>query len=280
MNPFSLSDIIRNALAEDLGDGDHSALSCIPENANSKAKLLVKEPGIIAGLEVAKMVAHEVDPTLSINLLKKDGEWVNSGEIAFFIEGNSRSLLSAERIILNLMQRMSGIATQTHRITQLISHTKCRVLDTRKTVPGLRAFDKWAVKIGGGVNHRFGLFDMIMIKDNHADYAGGLSNAIQNCKNYLQKTGKDLLIEVETRNLEEIDIALQAGGIHRIMFDNFDFETMKKAVQRVNGLCETEASGGITEENVVQYAETGVDFVSMGCLTHTVRNLDLSLKAV
>jgi len=280
MNPFSLSDIIRNALAEDLGDGDHSALSCIPENARSKAKLLVKEAGIIAGLEVAKMVAHEVDPTLSINLLKKDGEWVNSGEIAFFIEGNSRSLLSAERIILNLMQRMSGIATQTHRITQLISHTKCRVLDTRKTVPGLRAFDKWAVKIGGGVNHRFGLFDMIMIKDNHADYAGGLANAIQNCKNYLQKTGKDLLIEVETRNLEEIDIALQAGGIHRIMFDNFDFETMKKAVQRVNGLCETEASGGITEENVVQYAETGVDFVSMGCLTHTVRNLDLSLKAV
>lgn len=280
MNPFSLSDIIRNALAEDLGDGDHSALSCIPENARSKAKLLVKEPGIIAGLEVAKMVAHEVDPTLSINLLKKDGEWVNSGEIAFFIEGNSRSLLSAERIILNLMQRMSGIATQTHRITQLISHTKCRVLDTRKTVPGLRAFDKWAVKIGGGVNHRFGLFDMIMIKDNHADYAGGLANAIQNCKNYLQKTGKDLLIEVETRNLKEIDIALQAGGIHRIMFDNFDFETMKKAVQRVNGLCETEASGGITEENVVQYAETGVDFVSMGCLTHTVRNLDLSLKAV
>ena len=280
MNPFSLSDIIRNALAEDLGDGDHSALSCIPENARSKAKLLVKEPGIIAGLEVAKMVAHEVDPTLSINLLKKDGEWVNSGEIAFFIEGNSRSLLSAERIILNLMQRMSGIATQTHRITQLISHTKCRVLDTRKTVPGLRAFDKWAVKIGGGVNHRFGLFDMIMIKDNHADYAGGLANAIQNCKNYLQKTGKELLIEVETRNLEEIDIALQAGGIHRIMFDNFNFETMKKAVQRVNGLCETEASGGITEENVVQYAETGVDFVSMGCLTHTVRNLDLSLKAV
>lgn len=280
MNPFSLTDIIRNALAEDLGDGDHSALSCIPEDARSKAKLLVKESGIIAGLEVAQMVAHEVDPTLAINLLKKDGEWVNSGDIAFFIEGNSRSLLSAERIILNLMQRMSGIATQTHRITQLISHTKCRVLDTRKTVPGLRAFDKWAVKIGGGVNHRFGLFDMIMIKDNHADYAGGLANAIQNCKNYLQQTGKDLLIEVETRNLEEIEVALQAGGIHRIMFDNFDFETMKKAVQRVNGLCETEASGGITEENVVQYAETGVDFVSMGCLTHTVRNLDLSLKAV
>ena len=280
MNPFSLTDIIRNALAEDLGDGDHSALSCIPENARSKAKLLVKESGIIAGLEVAQMVAHEVDPTLAINLLKKDGEWVNSGDIAFFIEGNSRSLLSAERIILNLMQRMSGIATQTHRITQLISHTKCKVLDTRKTVPGLRAFDKWAVKIGGGVNHRFGLFDMIMIKDNHADYAGGLANAIQNCKNYLQQTGKDLLIEVETRNLEEIEVALQAGGIHRIMFDNFDFETMKKAVQRVNGLCETEASGGITEENVVQYAETGVDFVSMGCLTHTVRNLDLSLKAV
>ncbi len=280
MNPFSLTDIIRNALAEDLGDGDHSALSCIPENARSKAKLLVKESGIIAGLEVAQMVAHEVDPTLAINLLKKDGEWVNSGDIAFFIEGNSRSLLSAERIILNLMQRMSGIATQTHRISQLISHTKCKVLDTRKTVPGLRAFDKWAVKIGGGVNHRFGLFDMIMIKDNHADYAGGLANAIQNCKNYLQQTGKDLLIEVETRNLEEIEVALQAGGIHRIMFDNFDFETMKKAVQRVNGLCETEASGGITEENVVQYAETGVDFVSMGCLTHTVRNLDLSLKAV
>jgi nicotinate-nucleotide pyrophosphorylase (carboxylating) len=240
----------------------------------------VKESGIIAGLEVAQMVAHEVDPTLAINLLKKDGEWVNSGDIAFFIEGNSRSLLSAERIILNLMQRMSGIATQTHRISQLISHTKCKVLDTRKTVPGLRAFDKWAVKIGGGVNHRFGLFDMIMIKDNHADYAGGLANAIQNCKNYLQQTGKDLLIEVETRNLEEIEVALLAGGIHRIMFDNFDFETMKKAVQRVNGLCETEASGGITEENVVQYAETGVDFVSMGCLTHTVRNLDLSLKAV
>lgn len=280
MNPFSLTDIIRNALAEDLGDGDHSALSCIPEDARSKAKLLVKESGIIAGLEVAQMVAYEVDPTLAINLLKKDGEWVNCGDIAFFIEGSSRSLLSAERIILNLMQRMSGIATQTHRITELISHTKCRVLDTRKTVPGLRAFDKWAVKIGGGVNHRFGLFDMIMIKDNHADYAGGLANAIQNCKNYLQQTGKDLLIEVETRNLEEIEVALQAGGIHRIMFDNFDFETMKKAVQRVNGLCETEASGGITEENVVQYAETGVDFVSMGCLTHTVRNLDLSLKAV
>jgi len=280
MNPFSFTDIIRNALAEDLGDGDHSALACIPEKARSKAKLLVKESGIIAGLEVAKMVAHEVDPELSIDFLKKDGEWVEAGEIAFYIEGKSRSLLSAERIILNLMQRMSGIATQTHRITKLIEHTHCRVLDTRKTVPGLRAFDKWAVKIGGGVNHRFGLFDMIMIKDNHADYAGGLAHAIKNCKQYLQETGKNLLIEVETRNLSEIEIALGEGGIHRIMFDNFDFETMKKAVQRVNGLCETEASGGITEENVVQFAETGVDFVSMGCLTHTVRNLDLSLKAV
>jgi nicotinate-nucleotide pyrophosphorylase (carboxylating) len=280
MNPFSFTDIIRNALAEDLGDGDHSALACIPEKARSKAKLLVKESGIIAGLDVAKMVAHEVDPKLSIDFLKKDGEWVEAGDIAFYIEGKSRSLLSAERIILNLMQRMSGIATQTHRITKLIEHTHCRVLDTRKTVPGLRAFDKWAVKIGGGVNHRFGLFDMIMIKDNHADYAGGLAHAIKNCKQYLQETGKNLLIEVETRNLSEIEIALGEGGIHRIMFDNFDFETMKKAVQRVNGLCETEASGGITEENVVQYAETGVDFVSMGCLTHTVRNLDLSLKAV
>ena len=280
MNPFSFTDIIRNALAEDLGDGDHSALACIPEIARSKAKLLVKESGIIAGLEVAKMVAHEVDPDLSIDFLKKDGEWVEAGEIAFYIEGKSRSLLSAERIILNLMQRMSGIATQTHRITKLIEHTHCRVLDTRKTVPGLRAFDKWAVKIGGGVNHRFGLFDMIMIKDNHADYAGGLAHAIKNCKQYLQETRKNLLIEVETRNLSEIEIALGEGGIHRIMFDNFDFETMKKAVQRVNGLCETEASGGITEENVVQFAETGVDFVSMGCLTHTVRNLDLSLKAV
>jgi nicotinate-nucleotide pyrophosphorylase (carboxylating) len=280
MNPFSFSDIIRNALAEDLGDGDHSALACIPEKVRSKAKLLVKESGIIAGLEVAKMVALEVDPDLSIDFLKKDGEWVEAGDIAFYIEGKSRSLLSAERIILNLMQRMSGIATQTHRITKLIEHTHCRVLDTRKTVPGLRAFDKWAVKIGGGVNHRFGLFDMIMIKDNHADYAGGLAHAIKNCKKYLQETGKNLLIEVETRNLSEIEIALGEGGIYRIMFDNFDFETMKKAVQRVNGLCETEASGGITEENVVQYAETGVDFVSMGCLTHTVRNLDLSLKAV
>ncbi|MFY8132396.1 MAG: carboxylating nicotinate-nucleotide diphosphorylase [Bacteroidia bacterium] len=280
MNPFSFTDIIRNALAEDLGDGDHSALACIPKIARSKAKLLVKESGIIAGLEVAKMVAHEVDPELSIDFLKKDGEWVEAGDIAFYIEGKSRSLLSAERIILNLMQRMSGIATQTHRITKLIEHTHCRVLDTRKTVPGLRAFDKWAVKIGGGVNHRFGLFDMIMIKDNHADYAGGLAHAIKNCKQYLQETGKNLLIEVETRNLSEIEIALGEGGIHRIMFDNFDFETMKKAVQRVNGLCETEASGGITEENVVQFAETGVDFVSMGCLTHTVRNLDLSLKAV
>ncbi len=280
MNPFSFTDIIRNALAEDLGDGDHSALACIPEIARSKAKLLVKESGIIAGLVVAKLVAHEVDPDLSIDFLKKDGEWVEAGEIAFYIEGKSRSLLSAERIILNLMQRMSGIATQTHRITKLIEHTHCRVLDTRKTVPGLRAFDKWAVKIGGGVNHRFGLFDMIMIKDNHADYAGGLAHAIKNCKKYLQETGKNLLIEVETRNLSEIEIALGEGGIYRIMFDNFDFETMKKAVQRVNGLCETEASGGITEENVVQYAETGVDFVSMGCLTHTVRNLDLSLKAV
>lgn len=280
MNPFSFTDIIRNALAEDLGDGDHSALACIPEKARSKAKLLVKESGIIAGLDVAKMVAHEVDPELSIDFLKNDGEWVEAGDIAFYIEGKSRSLLSAERIILNLMQRMSGIATQTHRITKLIEHTHCRVLDTRKTVPGLRAFDKWAVKIGGGVNHRFGLFDMIMIKDNHADYAGGLAHAIKNCKQYLQETGKNLLIEVETRNLSEIEIALGEGGIHRIMFDNFDFETMKKAVQRVNGLCETEASGGITEENVVQYAETGVDFVSMGCLTHTVRNLDLSLKAV
>ncbi len=280
MNPFSFSDIIRNALAEDLGDGDHSALACIPEKVRSKAKLLVKESGIIAGLEVAKMVALEVDPELSIDFLKKDGEWVEAGDIAFYIEGKSRSLLSAERIILNLMQRMSGIATQTHRITKLIEHTHCRVLDTRKTVPGLRAFDKWAVKIGGGVNHRFGLFDMIMIKDNHADYAGGLAHAIKNCKKYLQDTGKKLLIEVETRNLSEIEIALSEGGIHRIMFDNFDFETMKKAVQRVNGLYETEASGGITEENVVQFAETGVDFVSMGCLTHTVRNLDLSLKAV
>lgn len=280
MNPLNPIDIIKNALAEDIGDGDHSALACIPSEAQSTAKLLVKESGILAGVEVAQWVAQTVDKNLQFEILIQDGSQVHPGDIAFYLSGSSRSLLSAERIILNLMQRMSGIATSTHRIVQSIQHTHCQILDTRKTVPGLRYFDKLAVKIGGGVNHRFGLFDMIMIKDNHADYAGSLTQAIQNTKKYLAETGKDLLIEVETRNLNEIQEALNAGGIHRIMFDNFSPELMKEAVALVNRRVQTEASGGITEENVQVYAETGVDFVSMGCLTHTVKNLDLSLKAI
>lgn len=280
MNPLNPIDIIKNALAEDIGDGDHSALACIPSDAQSKAKLLIKESGILAGVDVAQWVAQTVDNLLEFELLIPDGSEVKPGDIAFYISGSSRSLLSAERIILNLMQRMSGIATATNRMVQSIQHTHCQILDTRKTVPGLRYFDKLAVKIGGGVNHRLGLFDMIMIKDNHADYAGSLTHAIQNARKYVADTGKELLIEVETRNLNEIKEALLEGGIHRIMFDNFSPELMKEAVALVNGKVQTEASGGITEDNLVSYAETGVDFVSMGCLTHTVKNLDLSLKAV
>jgi nicotinate-nucleotide pyrophosphorylase (carboxylating) len=271
---------ITGALAEDVGDGDHTSLATIPGNTAGKAKLLVKDTGILAGVELALEIFKQVDSGLKINIFLHDGAPVKPGDIAFEVEGDAKSILTAERLVLNCMQRMSGIATKTHQIVELLKGTKAKVLDTRKTSPGLRYLEKWAVKIGGGVNHRFGLYDMILIKDNHVDYSGGIRQAIENTKQYLQKNNKQLAIEIEVRNLDELEQVMQIGGVDRILLDNFGFDDLREAVRRIGGCFITEASGGITIDNIRQYGECGVDYISVGALTHSVKSLDLSLKAV
>lgn len=271
--------IIENAIREDVGNGDHTSLSCIPKEAKGKAKLLVKDQGIIAGVAFAKQVFKYVDKELQIETFINDGEKVVFGDIVFHVSGSSQSILKAERLVLNAMQRMSAIATKTNFFVELLQGTKTKILDTRKTTPGFRALEKWAVKIGGGENHRFALYDMIMIKDNHIDFAGGITAAINKTKAYLQEKSLDLKIIVEARNLSEIEEILENKGVYRILIDNFSFEETKKAVQLINGKCLTESSGGINEKTIKKYADCGVDFISSGALTHSVYNMDLSLKA-
>jgi nicotinate-nucleotide pyrophosphorylase (carboxylating) len=275
-----LNIIIANAIREDVGDGDYSSLACIPENAKGKAKLLVKESGIIAGVEMAKKIFRYVDSNLKVETLLNDGETVKYGDVVFFVEGSSQSILKSERLVLNVMQRMSAIATKTKEFAKLLEGTKTKILDTRKTTPGIRAIEKWAVKIGGGENHRFALYDMIMLKDNHIDFAGGVSKAIEKTKYYLKVHNLDLKIIVEARSMDEIKEILEHEGIYRILIDNFDFEETKKAVQLIGDKCQTESSGGINLETARNYAECGVDYISSGALTHSVYNMDLSLKAI
>ena len=274
-----INSFIEQAIAEDIGDGDHSSLSTIPADLQGFASLKIKQNGIIAGLEIAREIFDKIDPKLVPLFNKKDGEQVRAGEIAFEVKGSVRSILGAERLVLNCMQRMSGIATYTHNLNKLIDGTSAKILDTRKTTPNLRPLEKWAVTIGGGTNHRFALYDMIMLKDNHIDYSGGISNALKSANDYLKQTGKQLKIEIETRNLNEVKEVLNAGGADVIMLDNMDTETMKKAVGIIGGKMKTEASGGITEENILEMARTGVDYISIGALTHSVKSLDMSLKA-
>jgi nicotinate-nucleotide pyrophosphorylase (carboxylating) len=274
-----LDEFIRKSLQEDVGDGDHSTLACIPADATGKAKLLVKEKGVIAGIEVARRIFEIVNPTLDIVFYKKDGDKIEIGDIVFQVSGSSQSILTSERLVLNCMQRMSGIATQTATVLRIIEGCNTKLLDTRKTTPGIRFLEKWAVKIGGGENHRFGLYDMIMLKDNHIDYAGGIKNAIEKTKKYLSDSKRTLKIEIEVRNLEELNQVLEVGGVDRIMLDNFTPEKLKEALAIIPNIYETEASGGITIDNIRPYAETGVQFISMGALTHSVNGLDLSLKA-
>jgi len=274
-----LEEIINCAFAEDIGEGDHSSLSCVPENARGEAKLLVKDTGIIAGIELAQRIFHRFDPTLEIEVFIQDGTHVKPGDIAFIVKGLSRSILSTERIVLNFMQRMSGIATLTNEYVQLIKGTDCKLLDTRKTTPGVRYLEKWAVRIGGAYNHRFALYDMIMIKDNHIDYAGGIPQAIERANDYIHKMKKSLKIEIEVRNEDELDQVLSIGNVDRIMLDNFSPAEIKAVLPKINKKYETEASGGITKETIRSYAETGVDFISVGALTHSFQSLDMSLKA-
>tara|TARA_B110000093_G_C12901849_1_gene380778 strand:+ start:91 stop:948 length:858 start_codon:yes stop_codon:yes gene_type:complete len=271
--------IISNAVREDIGDGDHTSLSCIPADAIGKAKLLVKDEGIIAGVEFAKQVFSYVDAHLKIETFINDGQKVNYGDVVFHVSGKSQSILMAERLVLNAMQRMSAIATKTAFFSNLLKGTKTKVLDTRKTTPGIRALEKWAVKIGGGENHRFALYDMVMIKDNHIDFAGGITAAISKTKKYLAKKNLDIKIIVEARSLKEIEEILSNTGVYRILIDNFNYEDTRKAVALIGNTCLTESSGGINEETMRAYAECGVDFISSGALTHSVYNLDLSLKA-
>lgn len=275
-----LHNIIKNAIREDVGDGDHSSLACIPADAKGKAKLLVKDKGVLAGVEFAKMVFDQVDPSLKMEILLEDGAPIQYGDIAFYVEGFSQSILKAERLVLNSMQRMSAIATKTAKYVKLLEGTKAKVLDTRKTTPGIRAMEKWAVRIGGGENHRFALYDMIMLKDNHIDFAGGIPQAIEKTKQYLKDNDKELKIIVEARNLKEVQTILDAGGIYRILLDNFNYEDSKRAVTLIGDQCQTESSGGIEESTIRLYAECGVDYISSGALTHSVSNLDLSLKAI
>ncbi len=272
--------IIANAIREDVGDGDHSSLACIPASAQGKAKLLVKDEGIIAGVEFAKKVFAYVDNAMTIETLIEDGSPVKYGDIVFYVEGASQSILKAERLVLNAMQRMSAIATKTRQFVDLLEGTGTKILDTRKTTPGIRALEKWAVKIGGGENHRFALYDMIMLKDNHIDFAGGVAKSIQLTKQYLKDTNRDLKIIVEARDLQEIKEILNEGGVYRILIDNFNYEDTRKAVALIGDQCLTESSGGINEHTVRHYAECGVDYISSGALTHSVYNKDLSLKAV
>jgi len=270
---------ISNALAEDVGDGDHTSLATIPTRTQGKARLLVKDEGVIAGVELALLIFSEVDPALKVEVLIQDGTLVKPKDIVLWVAGDAQSILKAERLVLNCMQRMSGIATKTRHIVDLLKGTNTKVLDTRKTTPGMRYLEKWAVRIGGGVNHRFGLYDMILIKDNHVDYAGGIRNAIENTHNYLAEQNKKIAIEIEVRNMDELEQVLATGGVNRILLDNFNFADLKQAVNIVEGRYITEASGGITIDTVREFANCGVDYVSIGELTHSVKSLDLSLKA-
>lgn len=284
MRPAYLTDqairaFIKSALAEDIGEGDFSTLAAVPASKSSKAQLLVKDDGIIAGLELAERIFHEVDPALHVTFFKRDGVPIKNGDVAFTVEGTSQAILSAERLVLNCMQRMSGIATYTNQLCKLIEGTGAQLMDTRKTTPNFRLMEKWAVALGGGMNHRFALYDMVMLKDNHVDMAGGIRAAIENTKRYLRESGKDLKIEIETRNLKEVEEVLQVGGVNVIMLDNMSREEMKKAVLMIGRRFKTEASGGITESNLRSVAECGVDYISVGALTHSVKSLDLSLKA-
>lgn len=269
--------IINMALAEDIGDGDHSTLACIPTAATGTAKMVAKDNGILCGTEIGKRVFQIVDSTLNVSILKHDGEHVSKGDIVMTVEGHSGSILTAERTALNFMQRLSGIATQTNALVKLIEGTGTKLLDTRKTTPNMRLLEKYAVACGGGTNHRIGLYDMIMLKDNHIDFAGGIEAAIDRTRAYLKEKGKDLKIEIEVRNLDELQQVLDHGGVDRIMLDNFDTDTLREAVRRIGHRFETEASGGITEQTIRSYAETGVDFISVGALTHHIKSLDLSL---
>ena len=275
-----IDEIIEIALREDIGDGDHSSLSCVPENATGHAKLIVKDEGIIAGIELAEKIFHRYDPSLEITIFINDGTEVQHGDIAFEVKGSSRSILATERVVLNFMQRMSGIATQTHNIVKLLEGCNTQLLDTRKTTPGIRYMEKWAVRIGGGHNHRFALYDMIMLKDNHIDYAGGVKQAITRANEYLNSTGKNLKIEVEVRNEEELKEVLEIGQVNIIMLDNFTPERIKAVLPTIPKTFKVEASGGITLDTIRSFAETGVDFISVGALTHSFKSLDMSLKAL
>ena len=272
--------IIANAIREDVGDGDHSSLACIPEDARGSAKLLVKDEGIIAGVEFARQVFEYVDPGLELDIKINDGSPVKYGDVCFYVSGLSQSILKSERLVLNAMQRMSAIATKTNEYVKLLEGTNTKILDTRKTTPGIRALEKWAVKIGGGENHRFALYDMVMLKDNHIDFCGGITKAIEKTKKYLKENQLNLKIIVEARNLSEIEEICRSEGVNRILIDNFNYEDTRKAVKLINGKCLTESSGGITLETARHYAECGVDYISSGALTHSVYNMDLSLKAV
>ena len=279
LEPTYIKNFIQTALAEDVGDGDHTSLSTIPSSAQGRAKLLVKDDGILAGVALATMIFEEVDNSLAVEVFLKDGAIIKKGEIVLTVEGSSQSILKAERLVLNCMQRMSGIATYTDSMVKLLAGTKTKLLDTRKTTPNFRLCEKWACKIGGAENHRYALFDMILIKDNHVDYAGGIQNAINQANEYLKQTGRDLQIEIEVRNLTELQEVLLIGQVHRIMLDNFSYENLREAVRLIDGKYATEASGGINETTIRAYADCGVDYISCGALTHHVSSLDLSLKA-
>lgn len=275
----AINAFIAAAIKEDIGEGDHSSLAAVPVEGKSRARLIIKDDGIVAGVELAQHIFRHIDPSLEMELLVKDGDTIKKGDIGFTVAGSARSILSAERLVLNCMQRMSGIATYTSQLQKMINHTPAKLLDTRKTTPNFRLAEKWAVNIGGGTNHRFGLFDMIMLKDNHIDFAGGITNAIRATKDYLAKINKALKIEVETRSLEEVREVLEIGGIDVIMLDNMRPEIMKEAVKMINRKYVVEASGGITEESITAVAECGVNYISVGALTHSVKSLDISLKA-
>ncbi|MBQ1409013.1 MAG: carboxylating nicotinate-nucleotide diphosphorylase [Bacteroidales bacterium] len=273
----NLDNLIQLALREDIGDGDHSTLACIPPDATGTAKMVAKQDGILCGAEVGKRVFTLVDPTLKVALLKNDGDSVTKGDLLMLIEGHSGSILTAERTALNYMQRLSGIATETHRMVEMLKGLNTRLLDTRKTTPNMRLLEKYAVACGGGTNHRIGLYDMVMLKDNHIDFAGGIEAAIDRTHDYLKEKGKNLKIEIEVRNLDELERVMAHGGVDRIMLDNFDIPTLREAVRRIDGKYETEASGGITDQTLRPYAETGVDFISVGALTHHIKSMDISL---
>ncbi len=277
---FNIQKFITQALAEDMGDGDHTSLACIPSAAKGKAQLLVKENGILAGVELALQIFKKVDKTLKVNAFIADGQPIKKGDVVLIVEGKAQSILLAERLVLNCMQRMSGIATYTNNLVQLCKGTKTKVIDTRKTTPNIRGLEKWAVTLGGGANHRIGLYDMILIKDNHIDYAGGIKESIDAANAYLKSKKKKLKIEIEARNLDEVRQILSIGKVNRIMLDNFTITDIKKAIKIINGKYETEASGGITEKTISSYAKCGVDFISVGALTHSIKSLDLSLKAI